>query len=125
MAWLRSDLAALRDERSTVTMFYRFRLKPLGVAAAREADKLVRVAEQLIPRADGPLFGAWHLIDSELAFMLHRLILNGHDLPDRVLRWAQTEWQRPSVQAFVTHARPLEVPEGYWAFSGTPRPDQD
>lgn len=124
MAWLRSDLGALRDERSTVTMFYRFQLPPLGAAAAREADKLVQVAEQLIPAGGGPLFGAWHLVDSELAFMLHRLILNGHELPSRVLRWAQGEWQRPSVQAFVTHARPAEVPEGYWIFSGTPRPEK-
>jgi glutathione S-transferase len=123
MAWLRSDLGALRDERSTVTMFYPFRLKPLGAAAARDAEKLVAVSEQLIPAAGGPLFGAWHLVDSELAFMLHRLILNGHELPSRVLRWAQTEWRRPSVRAFVEHARPAEVPEGYWKFSGTPRPE--
>lgn len=30
MAWMRSDVAALRDERSTVTMFYRFKLQPLS-----------------------------------------------------------------------------------------------
>jgi glutathione S-transferase len=123
MAWLRSDLAVLRDERSTVTMFYRFRLKPLGDGARRDAEKLVGVAERLIPAVGGPLFGAWHLVDSELAFMLHRLILNGHELPSRVLRWAEAEWRRPSVRAFVEHARPAEVPEGYWQFSGTPRPE--
>lgn len=123
MAWLRSDLAALRDERSTVTMFYRFRLKPLSPPAARDAEKLVAVAEKLIPPGGGALFGTWHLVDSELAFMLHRLILNGHDLPRRVREWAEADWRRPSLRAFVEHARPANVPDGYWAFSGTPRPE--
>ena len=124
MAWLRSDLAALRDERSTVTMFYRFRLEPLSAAAQRDADKLLRVAEQIIPAGCGPLFGTWCLADSELAFMLHRLILNGHDLPQRVRAYAETQWQRPSVRAFAEHSRPSTVPATYWVFSGTPRPPE-
>jgi len=123
MAWLRSDLGALRDERSTVTMFYRFRLKPLSPLAASDAEKLVNVAEKLIPADGGALFGRWHLVDSELAFMLHRLILTGHDLPPGVREWAETEWRRSAVRAYVEHARPAAVPEGYWTFSGTPRPE--
>jgi glutathione S-transferase len=122
MAWLRSDLGALRDERSTVTMFYRFRLKPLSQAAARDAEKLLRVAEQLIPASGGPLFGDWALVDSELAFMLHRLILTGEDLPPRIRAWAEEQWRRPSVREFIEHPRP-PVPDTYWAFSGTPRPE--
>jgi glutathione S-transferase len=115
MAWLRSDLAVLREERSTVTMFYRYRLAPLSAAAARDAERLV-------PEGGGPLFGDWHLVDSELAFMLHRLILNGHPLPAPVQRWAESEWQRPSVCAFASHVRPAVVPEAYWRLSGTPPP---
>jgi glutathione S-transferase len=123
MAWLRSDLGALRDERSTVTMFYRFRLPPLAPAAERDAQKLIRVAEQTIPADTGPLFGVWCLADSELAFMLHRLILNRHDVPARVRAYAAAQWQRPSVRAFVEHPRPATVPDSYWTFSGTPRPE--
>ena len=123
MAWMRSDVPALRDERSTVTMFYRFKLKPLSTAAARDAAKVVRVAEQLIPPNGGPLFGAWCLADSELAFMLHRLILNGDDVPARVRAYAERQWSRPSVQEFVTHPRPAAVPASYWALSGTPQPE--
>lgn len=123
MAWMRSDVPALRDERSTVTMFYRFKLPPLSPAGARDVAKLVRVAEALIPANGGGLFGAWCLVDSELAFMLHRLILNGDDVPARVRAWAERQWSRPSVQEFVTHARPATVPAGYWALSGTPQPE--
>jgi glutathione S-transferase len=122
MAWLRSDLGALRDERSTVTMFYRFRLKPLSEAGARDAAKLIRVAEQLLPADGGPLFGTWCLADSELAFMLHRLLLNREDVPARIRSYAEAQWARPSVRAFVQHPRPASVPPSYWAFSGTPQP---
>jgi glutathione S-transferase len=123
MAWMRSDVGALRDERSTVTMFYRFKLQPLSLAAGRDAAKLVRVAEQLIPDNGGPLFGAWCLADSELAFMLHRLILNGDEVPAGVRAYAEREWSRPSVQEFVRHPRPATVPASYWALSGTPQPE--
>lgn len=121
MAWLRSDLGALRDERATVTMFYRFRLPPLTAAGERDARKLLRIADQMIPTGGGPLFGDWCLADSELAFMLHRLILTGEDVPERVCAYAGEQWQRPSVRAFVEHSRPKTVPESYWAFSGSPR----
>jgi glutathione S-transferase len=120
MAWLRSDLAALRDERSTVTMFYRFDLVPLGAGARRDADRLLRVAEQVIPDGEGPLFGAFSLVDAELAFMLHRLLLNGEAVPERVATYAARVWERPSVHEFVVHPRPRAVPDSYWTFSGTP-----
>jgi glutathione S-transferase len=122
MAWLRSDLAALREERSTITMFYRFQLQALEGAAKRDSERLVRVAEQLVPPGGGPLFGEWSLVDSELAFMLHRLLLNGDPVPQRVADWARVQWERPSVRAFVEHRRPAKVPPAYWGYSGTPEP---
>jgi glutathione S-transferase len=122
MAWLRSDLVALRDERSTITMFYRYRLQPLAGQALRDAERLVRVAEQLVPAGGGPLFGAWSLVDAELAFMLHRLLLSGDPVPDRLARYARSQWARPSVCEFVEHPRTSTVPPSYWVFSGTPQP---
>jgi glutathione S-transferase len=125
MAWLRSDLGVLRTERPTVTMFFApatVRLSPAGEAAAAE---LLRVTERLIPPSDGPLFGAWSLPDAELAFMLHRLILNAHAVPARVRTWAEREWRRPSAQSFVHHVRPAACPERYWdmpANAGVARP---
>jgi glutathione S-transferase len=45
MAWLRSDLGSLRDDRSTVTTFCRFELEPLSGQALRDSQRLVAVRE--------------------------------------------------------------------------------
>ena len=37
--------------------------------------------------------------------MLHRLILNGHDVPANIRAFAEREWARESVRAFVEHER--------------------
>jgi glutathione S-transferase len=107
MAFLRSDLMALRDERPTTTMFYAKATAPLSERARSAADKLVRVAEQLVPRGEGNLFGAWSSADGDLAFMLHRLLLNDDPVPERIARWAARQWSRPSVQAYVKVPRPV------------------
>jgi glutathione S-transferase len=122
MAWFRSDLAALRDDRATVTMFYKFRLKPLSGQALRDAERLLRVADQVVPPNGGALFGEWCLVDAELTFMLHRLLLNGDRVPERIAAYARGQWTRPSVREFAEHPRPEAVPDTYWTFSGTPRP---
>lgn len=122
MAWLRSDLGPLRDERASVFIFYSYRVPPLSAPAAAAVEKLFRVAEQLVPADCGALFGAWCLADSELALALQRLIRNEHDVPERLRRYADAQWQRPSVRAFVEHARPASVPGTYWSYSGTPQP---
>ena len=106
LGWLRSDLLALRDERPTTTMFFERATQPLGEKGKQAADKLVRVAEQVIPPGEGDLFGAWSSADADLAFMLHRLILNDEDVPERVVRYAARQWSRPSVRAFVERDRP-------------------
>jgi glutathione S-transferase len=118
MAWLRSDLLALREERPTITMFYRFELEPLSPAGERDTAKLLRVADALVPADASALFGDWSLVDSELAFMLHRLLLNDHALPSRIHSYAERQWQRPTVQAFVSQPRPAQVPESYWTHAG-------
>src|SRR5690349_18648534 len=47
MAWLRSDLLALRDERPTSTFFYERASQPLSSAGQEAAQKLLRVTLQL------------------------------------------------------------------------------
>jgi glutathione S-transferase len=106
LGWLRSDLLALRDERPTTTMFFERATAPLTEKGRAAADKLIRVANQVVPQGEGDLFGAWSSADADLAFMLHRLIMNDDDLPERLVRYAARQWSRPSVRAFIEHDRP-------------------
>jgi glutathione S-transferase len=125
MAWLRSDLGALRDERPTVTVFMERAGTPLSPAGEEAAAKLVRVAEQLLAPGKTTLFGSWCLADSELALMLQRLVANGHTVPATVRAFAETQWSRPSVREFVDHARPATLPQEYWSIPGNgPPPNQ-
>jgi glutathione S-transferase len=107
MSWLRSsDTDALREARPSSSMFYEHLTAPLDGAAKASADKLVAVAERFLPGKGEHLFGTWCIADSELAFMLHRLLLNQQPVPVRVREYAVAQWQRPSVQQFVQKKRP-------------------
>lgn len=106
MAWIRSDLMALREERPTTTMFYERAKKSLSVKAQASAEKLIEVATKLVPFGQTSLFREWSIADADLAFMLHRLILNGDAVPDHLRDYARSQWERPSVTGFVQHARP-------------------
>lgn len=105
MGWIRSDLLPLREERSTATMFFAKANAPLGPAAKAAAEKLVYVAERLVADARENLFDTWSIADADLAFILHRLILNDDPVPARVKRYAEMQWQRPSIRAFVAKER--------------------
>lgn len=104
-AWLRSDLAALRAERSTEVVFFRPTDKPLTEAGQAAAAKLIAAATELLGHNEN-LFGAWSIADVDLMVMLNRLILNGDPVPDALKRYAARQWQRPSVQAWVSMERP-------------------
>jgi len=106
MNFLRSDLLALREERSTETMFYAHATAPLGPAASAAVEKLLYVTTALVGDGRGPLFGEWCIADSDLAFMLQRLVSNGDAIPEPALRYARTQWERPSVRSYVEHDRP-------------------
>jgi glutathione S-transferase len=105
MSWIRSDLLALREERPTTTMFYAKATTPLSTAGAAAAAALVHVAEAVIPQTSDSLFGTWSIADADLTFMLHRLILNDDPLPAHLRRYAERQWQRPSVQEWVARER--------------------
>jgi len=106
-AWLRSDLAALRQERSTETVFYGAAGQPLSDAAHAAAAKLIHVAGSLLSAGRPCLFEDWCIADTDLAVMLRRLFQD--DLPDPLRAYADGQWQRPSVQKWLEHnaaARP-------------------
>jgi glutathione S-transferase len=109
LSFLRTDLDVLRDERPTTTMFYARAEAPLTAAGQAAADRLLATAERLL---DGrtSLFSAWSIADAELAFMLQRLGLNGHDLGARLSGFVEAQWSRPSVRSYVERQRPAYVP---------------
>ncbi len=109
LGWVRSDLDALRAERPTTTMFYDATMVPLSDKGRAAADKLVAVSDRLVSTNRLHLFSTWTIADADLAFMLHRLLLNGHDLPEKLRAFAKGQWERPSVAEFVAHVRPPYV----------------
>ena len=105
-AWLRSDLMQLRQERSTIVVFYQPSPQPLSPAADIAAKKLFRAAESLLAHGGENLFGSWSIADVDLALMLNRLVLNGDPVPARLAHYARLQWQRPSVLEWVNQRRP-------------------
>jgi glutathione S-transferase len=113
MAWVRSDLGPIREERSAEYVFYPHAslppYAPLSPEGLLAADKLLKAAEALIPASPATgdaLFGAWCVADTDLAMVLQRLIKTGHDMPARIRDYADAQWQRPAVQEFVRQQRP-------------------
>ncbi len=103
-AWLRSDLMPIREERSTEVVFLQRAKQPLSADGTAAAGNLFAVAEALLEPGASYLFGEWCIADSDLALMLSRLILNGDPVPARLADYARHQWQRPSVQTWVTQA---------------------
>jgi glutathione S-transferase len=114
MAWLRSDLLPIREERSAEYVFYPHAelplLEPLSAHGHAAVTRLLSFAERVVPEDSGHLFGAWCIADTDLAMMLQRLVKTHEPLPARIQEFAEREWQRPSVQAFVNVARPTYQP---------------
>lgn len=105
IAWIRSDLGALKRDRPTSTMFYRRADQPLQQDAQADAQKLFSLAERLLADGAQTILPAWSIADAELAWTLQRLIINGDDVPARLHEYAEAQWQRPSIRAYVEHPR--------------------
>jgi glutathione S-transferase len=110
MSWVRSDeTLPIRRERPTSTMFYERSKVPLSAEAEAASAKLIDVATRFLDGKAQP-FATPTVADADLAFMLHRLILNGHPVPAPVRAYAEAQFQRPSVRRFLDVARPPYVP---------------
>jgi len=104
-AWLRSDLAPLRQARPTSALFLGEKVKPLPPEAKESVEALYRAAEQLLPAGAASLFESFSLADADLALALQRLVHSGDPVPERLRRYAQAVWARPSVKKYVDHPR--------------------
>jgi glutathione S-transferase len=110
LGWLRSDLAALRAERPTESIFYAHEKTPLGPKARADADKLVRITLELVGERSS-IFETWSIADADLTQALMRLIANGDSVPPRVLDYANGVWRRPSVASWAALERPPKTRE--------------
>jgi glutathione S-transferase len=110
MAWIRSDLGPIREERSAEYVFYPHHalapFAPLSPAGQRAAAKLLAAADALVPADSGPLFGAWCVADTDLAVMLQRLLRTRHEIPAHMRAYAEAQWLRSAVQEFLRRPRP-------------------
>lgn len=105
--WLRSGIQQLRAERPTSGVFgHPSPAEPLGAQARSEADRLIRVAETLLPDGADALFGRWTIADAELVLALRRLIAAADPVPPRLRAYADATWARPSVRAYAELGRP-------------------
>ena len=110
MAWLRSDLMPIREERSTNSIFYEPATTPLSPKAQQAAAKLLAAVQALLPAGATSLFGKFSIADADLTLMLQRLGKSGHPLGDKVQRFVDAVWSRPSVRKWVDRKRPAFVP---------------
>jgi glutathione S-transferase len=110
MAWIRSDLMPIREERATHTFFYGHPVRPLSAAGRAAAAKLVAAASAFIPDGRASLFDSFSIADADLAMMLMRLVGNKDEVPAKLRDFVATQWQRPSVREWVEHKRAPYVP---------------
>jgi glutathione S-transferase len=105
-AWLRSDLMPIRQERSTECVFCGPIDRPLSDDAKAAAARLFAAGFELLGTHRDTLFDRWSIVDVDLALMLNRLVLNGDAVPGKLANYAKKQWQRPSVQQWVSQPRP-------------------
>jgi len=105
-AWLRSDLSAIKEERSTEVVFFQSKKQPLSAKGNIDAQKLFLALDSLLKPGKEFLFEKWSIADVDLAVMIQRLVLNGDTVPDPLIDYAHRQWQRPSVKEWVKWPRP-------------------
>jgi glutathione S-transferase len=112
MAWVRSDLMPIREERSTTTVFYeQFRTKtPLSAAGRAAAENLLRAAKLVITEGRPTLFANWCLADADFTMMLSRLVINGDPVEPKVKAYVEANWKRPSMKEWLDHKRKTYEP---------------
>lgn len=103
MSWLRTALYGLREDRPTTSVFMTPVTAPLSEKGRRDADDMLRVTEQLLVGSRTTLFDDWSIADADLALALMRLVANRDPVPERVLAYAQAQWQRPSIRKYLEH----------------------
>ncbi len=104
-AYLRSDLAPLRRERPTASLFEQEPVKPFTAEGKASAERLVRIAERFLPEGASFVAGRFTPADADLALMLQRLVANADPCPDRLATYARAVFARPSVRKWLAKTK--------------------
>ncbi len=104
-AFVRSDLGPLRNERPTSTFFHGEKAKPFTPEGKASAERLVAIAEKLLPQGAAFVAGSFTPADADLALMLQRIVYNGDPCPERLAKYANTVFQRPSIRAWLAKTK--------------------
>lgn len=107
-AWLRSDLQAIRNERPTDVVFAGLKCGPLTDDGKRAAAKLISAVDHILADGQQNLFSKWCIADTDLALMINRLVINGDAVPEKLKTYANYQWQRKSVQAWISLSQKKE-----------------
>ncbi|WP_242394939.1 glutathione transferase [Anaeromyxobacter oryzisoli] len=104
-AFVRSDVAAVRTERSTATLFGEQAPLPLSAEGKAAAERLVAIADRFLPAGARYVAGAFTLADADLALLLQRLVHNRDPCPERLATYAREIFRRPSIREWLAHTR--------------------
>jgi len=104
MGWLRTDLMALREARPTSSVFGAPVATPLSAKAQEQADELIRVAGRLVAPGRTTMCDTWCIADADLALALQRLVKNDDPVPAHLAAYAEAQWARPSLRAYLDRA---------------------
>jgi glutathione S-transferase len=104
-AFVRSDVAPLRADRPTSTLFEGERPKPLSAEGKAAAERLVAVAERFLPPGAQHVAGGFSIADADLALMLQRLVHNRDRCPERLATYAREIFRRPSIREWLSHTK--------------------
>jgi glutathione S-transferase len=112
VSFVRSELGALRHERTSWRIFYPpgsgTPVAPLSPTARMEADELLQLTTRVL--AMGEVL-AWPIAAAELAFALLRLVRTGETVPPAVAAFVAEVCARPSVREFIERPRPPHPPD--------------
>lgn len=97
---VRSDFADLRKERSTETFLQGQACQPLSAATQRSADRLLRIAEQVLAGRN-TIASQFSIGDVDWALMLARLVKNDHPVPSHLRDYVDHHFARPSLRKWL------------------------
>jgi glutathione S-transferase len=112
MAYVRSAVLSLRDERSFWMCVYPATPAPLSRAAERDARDLCALARHVV---DAGELAPWTMGLGDLALTLLRLDRTGYELPPAAAQVLDLSLQRTSFRSYLERSRPPNPPAQNYA----------